>query len=186
MKQINRIEKYVKENMDEFDWVHTKGVRIIAEELAGLEKADKDIVDIAALFHDISKAKVSPIRHAKESAKMAKSFLKKMKYNDGFIERAVECVAAHSSPWTKNAPMPKSIEAKVVFDADMLQQLSSFGIIKHILKYKKKTFKEIIKNSEDDLANIAFKLLLTKNGKRIGRSKVRYVKEFFKLTRESY
>jgi len=78
-------------------------------------------------------------------------------------------------------PTPKSIEAKILFDADMLQQLCSFGIVKHILKYKDKPYKKFIKNSKHDLIEFAFGLLITKNRKRIGQEKVKYMKEFFKM-----
>ena len=183
MKRIKIIENFAKENMDELDWIHTKEVRTIAKKLAGSEKANKEIVDVAVLFHDVSKSKTELLKHAVESAKIAEKFLKKIGYDEKFIEQVVECIITHSSPWAKNAPMPKSIEAKVLFDADMIQQLGPFGIVKHILKYKDKPFDKIIKNSKYDLVEFAFGLLLTKNGKRIGREKVKYVREFFKLIR---
>jgi uncharacterized protein len=179
-QKIKIIEKFAKENLDELDWLHTKEVRIIAEKLADLEKADKKVVDTAALLHDVSKSKVSLLKHAEKSAEMAEKLLRKLKFNENFIEQVVECIAVHSSPWVKSGSMPKTIEAKVLFDADMLQQLSPLGIVKHILKYKDKPYKEIIKNSRRDLIEFAFKLLMTKNGKKIGREKVKYVREFFK------
>jgi len=185
MKQTKIIEKFIEENIDELDWAHTKEVRAIAKKLADLEKANKEIVDIAALLHDVSKSETVLLEHAAESAKMAEKFLEKLEYDEEFIKRVVECIITHSSPWAKNAPMPKSIEAKVLFDADMLQQLSPFGIVKHILKYKNEPFNKIVKNSKDDLVKFAFELLLTKSGKRIGKEKVKYVKEFFKLIKNN-
>ena len=179
-QKIIQIEKFAKENLSEIDWIHTKEVRTIAKKLARLEKADKKVVDIAALLHDVSKSKVSLLKHAEKSAEMVGKLLRKLKFDENFIKQTVDCIAAHSSPWAKKGPTPKSIEAKILFDADMLQQLSPFGIVKHILKYKDKPYKEIIKNSKHDLIEFAFKLLITKSGKKIGREKVRYVKEFFR------
>lgn len=132
------------------------------------------------MLHDVSKQRVGLLKHAEKSAEMAEKLLRKLKFDENFIKQTIECITSHSSPWAKNGPMPKTIEAKVLFDADMLQQLSSFGIIKHILKYKNKPYKEIIKKSKHDLIKFAFKLLMTKNGKKIGREKIKYVKNFFK------
>lgn len=179
-QKIIQIEKFARENLNDLDWIHTKEVRAIAKKLSGFEKADKKVVDIAALLHDVSKQKVSLLKHAEKSAEMAEKLLRELKFDDDFIKQTIECIAAHSSPWAKNGPMPKSIEAKVLFDSDMLQQLSPFGIVKHILKYKDKAYQGIIKNSKHDLIEFAFKLLMTKNGKKIGREKVRYVREFFR------
>ena len=53
--QLNKIEKFVESKLDSLNWYHTQAMRPIAKKLAGLEKADKDIVDVAVLFHDIVK-----------------------------------------------------------------------------------------------------------------------------------
>jgi len=179
IKNIKQIEDFIKNNLDELTWVHTQAIRSIAQRLVKLENADKDIVEIAVLFHDIARTKASPLEHAREGAKITKEFLKKLNFDGEFIKKVVHCIETHSSPWAKNAPMPSTIEAKIVFDADMIQQLGAFGIIKHILKYKDKNFSELIEAAEKDLINIAFKLLITKSGKKLGKEKIDYVKKFF-------
>ena len=138
------------------------------------------MVEVAVLLHDVLKTKSSLLNHAKAGTKLSEKFLKKMNFDERFIKRVLHCIESHSSPWSKNGPMPKTIEAKVVFDADMIQQLGPFGITKHILKYKENDFSEIIKFSRNDLVNQAFGLLITKSGKKMGKRKLKYVKEFFK------
>ena len=56
-EQIQKIEKFVSSKLDSLNWEHSKGIRPIAQKLARLEKADKDIVDVAVMFHDLGKIK---------------------------------------------------------------------------------------------------------------------------------
>lgn len=178
MNKLQKIEEFVKKNVDEANWIHTQAMRPIAERLAELEGADKVVVDVAVLFHDIAKDKVSLLEHAQKSAEMCEDYLK-TSYSLEHIKKVVYCIKTHSAPWAKNAPMPNTIEAKVLFDADMIQQLSAFGIAKHILKYKDKNFNDLIESSKKDLVG-AYELLMTESGKKLGKERINYVKTFFK------
>ena len=179
-KEIKEIESFVKKEVDELTWVHTQSVRLIAKKLAKSEKADIDIVEIAALLHDVAKDKSTLFGHAKEGARICRKYLKKMNYPSDFISKVVHCVESHSTPWSKRGPMPLTIEAKVIFDADMNQQLGSLGIVKHILKHKEKQFNELLKHAEKDLVN-AYKLQITKSGKKLAKKRVKFVKDFFEI-----
>ncbi len=82
----------------------------------------------------------------------------------------------------KEEPVPKIAknpeEEKILFDADMLQQLGPFGIAKHVLKYKDKKFNELTKLGKADLVGVS-NLLMTESGKKLGKGKIDYVKDFF-------
>lgn len=179
MNKDIQIEEFVKSNLSQLNWHHTKGMRFVGKKLAELEDADFEVVDVAILFHDI--AKDSTKNHAKESALLCEKFLVELEFDLSFIGQVKHCVESHSTPWNpeKYKIMPKTMEAKVVFDADMIQQLSPFGIIKHILEFKDENYQEMIKKSMDTLER-AYSLLLTRNGKIMGEEKIKKVREFFK------
>ena len=176
--EIKQIEQYARKNLSDLNWFHTKGVRLIAHNLSEKEKGDKRIIDIAVLLHDIAKDKKSLLSHAQSGSSVAKKLLKELKYDKKFINQVVHCIKSHSSPWAKNGPMPKSIEAKIVFDADMVQQLSPLGIVKHILKYKNRNFQNLIILAKKDLLNIN-NIILTTNGKKMAAKRIKYIKNFF-------
>ena len=180
--QVEKIEKFIESKLDSLNWYHTQETRKIAQKLARLEKADKEIVDVAVLFHDLGKIKIIGLGHAEVSATMARKFLEQEKYQQNFVEEAVYCIISHEMPWQNQSYLVKTSEAKVVFDADMIQQLSEFGIIKQAINHQgiiKKDFHEGIIKSRDQLFK-AYNLLLTDNGRKMAEPGYKFVKDFFK------
>ena len=178
--QVEKIEKFVEAKLDSLNWEHTQEVRKIAQKLARLEKADKEIIDVAVLFHDIGKYKGDD-GHVQRSADITRKFLEREGLNQRFVEEVVYCVIAHELPWKNQSNLINTTEAKVVFDADIIQQLSEFGIIKHTLAYQeiiKKDFREGMIKSRDQLFK-AYNLLLTKNGQKLAEEGYKFVKEFY-------
>ena len=98
-KQTRLVEQFVKSKLDVLNWMHTNSVRPIAKEIAKEERADKDIVDVAVLFHDIAKTDLKKeLYHHKQGAEIAKKFLKKLKLKKEFIDAVYHCVLSHSTP----------------------------------------------------------------------------------------
>ncbi|MBU1037156.1 HD domain-containing protein [Patescibacteria group bacterium] len=181
-EQIKKIEKFVSQKLTSLIWYHTQAIRPLAKKLAGLEKADKEIVDAAILFHDIGYVKGGSNDHAQRSAEIARKFLEKEGFEQKFIEEVVYCILVHSAPWENQSNLVKTIEAKVVFDADMIQQLSEFGIIKHTLLYQETILKDFIKGiiqSRDQFFK-AYNLIITQNGRKLAEEGYKYVKNFYK------
>jgi len=195
-KQLNLIEEFVKNKLDVLNWMHTEAVRPIARYIAEKEGADREIVDVAILFHDITKTRLErELYHHKEGADIAKGFLKKIKVDPRFIKEVYHCVLAHSTPLRyfrskakkehKSAsflPWPKTKEAKVLFDADMVQQISPYGIAKGLyvsyVTYKK-DFKKGFLSVKKTLMEDAYKNIFTKTGKRLAKQRIKYLKNFF-------
>lgn len=195
-KQLKQIEKFVENKLDELNWMHTQAIRPIANYIAKKEKADEKVVDVAVLFHDITKTNLKKeLYHHKEGADIAKNFLKKIKVDKKFIDKVYHCVISHSTPLryfrtkaekahkNKNfLPWPKTKEAKVLFDADMVQQLSPFGIMKgSFIGYKvyNKDFKENILDTKNTLMKDAYEHIFTKTGKKLAKERIKYLKDFF-------
>lgn len=111
------------------DWDHVERVYVLAQVLAKKEKADLDIVRVAALLHDIKRAGEMVVKgkicHAIEGAKEAERILRGFKLPEGFIRAVKHCIAAHRF---RNNTAPKTLEAKVLFDADKLDALGAIGV----------------------------------------------------------
>jgi uncharacterized protein len=174
--KLKEIEEFVEKNSAEREWLHTQQIRPIAAELAEKEGADKEVVDIAVLFHDIGKKSGKP--HEFESERIAREFLEKLGIDKEFIQKVCDAVRRHAGPWKEDAEMPQTIEDKVVFDADMIQQRSPFGIVKQLDDFKNWDFVDRIKKSRDQLRK-AHDLIITKSGKEMVEDKMEYIEKFF-------
>jgi len=179
--QIKKIENFVNSRLDSLNWQHTLGVREIALKLARLEKADKQIVEVAALFHDIGKDKGDK-GHIERGEKITRKYLETKKFPQNFVEEVVYCISVHSLPWENQTLLLTTPEAKVLFDADMVQQLSKFGIIKHCFIFEQ----ELINDFKSGLIKVrdalfkAYNLIITKSGQKLAEPGYKFVKDFFK------
>lgn len=204
-KIISKIEKDAKKYFVGasgcHDWTHIERVRNLALHIGKKEKADLGIVEVAALLHDIARKKEmtskGKICHAQESAKLAKHILKKYKFAENQIENILHCIAAHRF---RKSLAPKTIEAKVIYDADKLDSIGAVGIGRDFLfagynrtklytgKEKYYASKGIDRSyTEDDtgIMEYEFKLkrikdkILTKEGKKIARERHNFMVRFF-------
>ena len=124
---LRRNQEYI-EKVDSYDfWEnHIKFVLDEALKLASVYGADKEIVELGALLHDI--ALVSNVGtkadHHTNGAKIAEEILTNLKYPQDKKERVVNCVLHHRS--SKNA---ENIEELCVCDADILAHFDNIPMI---------------------------------------------------------
>lgn len=110
------------------DLAHVERVVRTAKRLANIEGAQLEIVIPAAWLHDLW---VAPKKYrdrpklAAHSAKAATEFLRKSGYPRTLISGIHHCIVAHSF---SGKIKPRTIEAKVVQDADRLDALGAIGI----------------------------------------------------------
>jgi len=110
------------------DKYHVERVYNLATRLAQEEGADLDIVKAAVLLHDIARAMEDEGTiddHAKEGAKMARKILEDINYPKQKIADVVHCIEMHRF---RKGLMPKSLEAKILQDADRLDIIGAIGI----------------------------------------------------------
>jgi len=109
------------------DFDHILRVLALAERIARAEGADLRIVRTAALLHDWGRgdADVAGADHAQEAAHRARRLLSERGEDTRWIEEVVHAIAAHRF---RTHPMPNTLEAQVLFDADKLDAIGAIGI----------------------------------------------------------
>jgi uncharacterized protein len=112
---------------------HVLRVLGTAEWLAGQVGADGEIVRAAALLHDASGAapgsQSGRTHHEQASAAFAREILQAEGWPLERIEAVEHCIRAHRY---RSAEAPRTIEARVLFDADKLDVLGAFGVARTI------------------------------------------------------
>jgi len=110
------------------DFSHVMRVYRNAELLCKKEKVDPELVLASALLHDLASFRKSDPRNRTASAKSAlraKKILRKLGYGDGEIATVSDAIRDHS--FSKNAA-PKTVEGRILQDADRLDALGAIGI----------------------------------------------------------
>lgn len=107
------------------DFYHTLRVYKMAEEIAGQENADVNIVRLAALLHDVDDVKLSPETH--ETKKNAVDFMTANRIDNKVIDAVCKIIAEVSFAG-KDSVVPSTIEGKCVQDADRLDAMGAIGI----------------------------------------------------------
>jgi len=117
------------------DWSHVERVLKLALRIGKAEKADLDVVKVASLLHDISRRDEMKTRgsfcHAQAGAIQAIKILAKYKFAPDFVWNVLHCIRAHRFRDREN--MPKTLEAKVLFDADKLDSIGAVGLARAFL-----------------------------------------------------
>ncbi len=198
-EKIEKIKQFAKEHLDEMRWLHTRDVVKIALRLAEKENVDKEIVEISTWLHDVgfSNKRAKIITHHIYSVKMTQNLLKELNFEPKKIEQVSQCIKEHMGPATSEfldnllkaedkdwnfLPKPSTKESKIVYDADMINLSSPFGVAKLIFLNAKqgRNFKEAIIAAKI-LATQAFNDLKTKSGKEIGKKYFSATKRFLKM-----
>ncbi len=124
----NQIEEYKNNSEDHYDFwnEHIKYVYNESLDLADKYNADKEIVALGSLLHDI--ALINKVGDRKDhhinGEKIAREVLDNLKYDEAKKERVLKCVYNHRS--SKNAT---SIEELCVSDADILAHFDNIPML---------------------------------------------------------
>lgn len=126
---VNNALEYIKEifsgDSSGHDYYHTVRVYRIATEIAKQEYADVNIVQLAALLHDVDDKKLSPETHA--TKKNAVDFMTANGVDANIINIVCKIIDEVSFAGTDSV-VPSTIEGKCVQDADRLDAIGAIGI----------------------------------------------------------
>lgn len=172
------------------------------------ENVDLDILIPAALLHDIARViesqnKTGEIDHAILGGKMAEGILRSLDYEEEKIEKIKHCITTHRY---RSGNEPKTIEAKILFDADKLDVIGSIGLVRTFMiagqfgqsisrnklsndnmaanTSENGRLKDVSKHSPFIEYEVKFKKipekLFTQKAKEIGGDRLKFMDEFFK------
>lgn len=197
-----RAKKYFAGASGCHDWTHVERVYNLAINIGKKEGADLDILALASLLHDVGRKEEMKSKgrfcHAVKGSEIAREILSKYKIDEEIIDQVCHCIISHRY---RNEYEPKTIEAKVLFDADKLDGIGAIGVARDFLfaGYLKNALytgkeKELIKLGKDcaytpddtAIMEYEFKLkkvkdkITTKTGKKIAKERHDFMVLFFK------
>jgi len=116
------------------DFEHVMRVYHLATRLAQAEGADVEIVQAAALLHDVdgsapgTEGQARAAHHIR-SAEFAGDLLRREGWEEERVEAVMHCIRAHRY---RSTEAPETIEAKTLFDADKLDVIGAVGAARSI------------------------------------------------------
>lgn len=209
MKQtIENAKKYIydffKNNESSHDYYHSLRVYEMAKHILKYESANSYIVLLAALLHDVDDYKVSP--STCQNMDNAKTFLK----NNNVLEHDIVLICEIINDVAfkgKDTKIPKTIEGKIVQDADRLDALGAIGIARALtyggnknrilydpnilpnLDMKEDEYRNHISTTINHFYEKLFKLkdlMNTNVAKEIAQKRDNYMQEFIKIFKNEW
>ncbi|WP_432666524.1 HD domain-containing protein [Wukongibacter baidiensis] len=209
-KKYEKILEIVKQELScsAHDIDHIFRVCNLGMSIAKSEKqVDMDVLVPAILLHDIARVKedrdaTGSTNHAVLGSEMAGSILRGLGYEESTIKEIKHCIISHRY---RSNSKPKTIEAKILFDADKVDGMGAIGIARTFMmsaQYGSKLYDDMsqYKGMESNLAesnepknrlkhppNIEFEIkfkkipesLYTKKAKEIAEERRKYMESFF-------
>lgn len=133
MPTLEQAEGWYQNSDGVHDFDHIRRVYAMAVRLAREEGADLEIVKAAALLHDIAdSAAGTPERenHHLASALAAEKLLSEEGWPPDRIAAVQHCIRSHR--FRRKEETPRTLEAKILFDADKLDVLGAVGVARTI------------------------------------------------------
>ncbi len=128
---LSRTEAFIREQLEGdssgHDWWHIARVRASAMVIGRAENADMYVVELAALLHDVADWK---FQGGDDSAgpRAARAWLESLAVEGETIDHVCEIIATISFKGAKVATPMRTLEGRVVQDADRLDAIGAVGI----------------------------------------------------------
>ncbi len=200
------------------DWAHGRNhierVLRMAKEIGKQENANLEIIELAAILHDIfenreAHSNIERFRHEIEGSNEARRILTKVGAAESTINGVCHCIESHRK--RSGIIEPQTIEAKCLFDADKLDCIGAIGIIrstfvsfdhqqefyreeKDLEAYKHRNLRRdgTIIDYTQHSSNLEYELSLkdvakrmyTETGKKLANERSAFMDEFYSRLRE--
>ncbi len=135
MQDIHDFAQKLMSTDDIHGWGHVLRVITLCEEIAKQESCNKEILLAAAYLHDIGRAIENKpnnkgLNHAILSQQLAVPFMIKEQIPPADATQISDCIGSHC--FSAGLP-PKTIEAKILSDADKLDAMGAVGIYRMVV-----------------------------------------------------
>jgi uncharacterized protein len=167
---VEELERIVKEKMSPLEgtahsYAHVDRVVKIALLLAKKEKADMELVQIAAILHDVGRCVGQP--HNETGAKLAPEILGNLHYPRQKAEKVARIVLLHHMD---SKDKLNSIEEKIVWDADKIDLLGAVGIARGFHWCGRQSFDSAVKLAFETFTPI-YDMLNTKSARELAENR---------------
>lgn len=200
-KIYNEAKKHFINSRGSHDFDHVERVLKMTLHIGKKEGADLVILKLAAILHDVKRndadKEKGKIDHAISGAEVASEILLKYKYKEDVVAAVYHCIAAHRF---RNDIKPKTLEAKILFDADKLDSIGATGVgraflfageLKAKLHNSGMSDDKIIATKEFGKEDTAYREFLvklrhiksrmkTREGRRLAKERHAFMVKFFK------
>ena len=175
------------EKNDIHGFSHVERVLKLSSEIGTVLNANLSVIKIATLLHDVGRfmKKDDEIKnHAELSAVIAEDFFYKNDFNIsiGDVENILHCIRAHSF---SNNLEPKTLEAKILSDADKLDAIGAVGLYRTIgfTVLRNGRIADVIIHLESKIMKLKSRLYLDIS-KKIAESRERIIIDFYNEIKE--
>jgi len=186
-KSISKIKKFAFDNSEKDDihgFNHVKRIYDTCIKIGEKLNANIELLKISVLLHDIGRIdeKKDKLKrnHAEISAEKALKFLTSQDFNisSNNIDSIIHCIKAHSF---SNNIIPKTLEAKILSDADKLDALGAIGLYRMIsfTIMNKGGIKKVIEHLESKIIKLK-DLLYLDISKEIAEKRQKIILDFYK------
>lgn len=180
LRLIREAEDFVRgvfEREGAHGFSHVKRVLNLCMHIGKMEGADLEVLALAALLHDVARpleSKGIVNDHARKGAEIAREFLSRRGYTK--VEEVAHAIEAHR--FSKGIP-PKTLEAKILSDADKLDAIGAIGVARvfmysgehgRSIEYSLKHFEEKILKLRD--------MMHTETARKMALERHRFTEEF--------
>jgi len=145
---LNKVRELVKNEADEADWkYHIVPVTKYAKKLAKILNADEEVVELAALLHDIGRLRFGRENHEVTGIPEAEKILTEYNAPQNVIAEVKHCIESHRG--SKDI-QPRTTIAKIIANADAMAHFDILPVFFY-WRSKKQTFDEAFKWVEDKI-----------------------------------
>lgn len=185
-------------------WDHTLRVFRLCERIGEAEGADLDVLQVAALLHDIGRvhqdASGGTVCHAEMGEAMAQPIVERMPLSTQQKANVLHCIRTHRF---RGDQTPCTTEAKVLFDADKLDGIGAVGVARAFLfagevgarlHNPEANPEDTLPYTQDDTGYREFRIklsrvrerILTAEGRRLAAERHTFMEMFFQRFLEEY
>jgi uncharacterized protein len=130
MPTIEEIREYYPADDPVHGLSHVLRVYRLCERIGQQEKANMKVLRAAALLHDIDGDVDLREDHHLAAAAIAENILRGKDWEEADIQGVLHCIRAHR--FRDNREEPKTLEAKILFDADKLDAIGAVGVARAV------------------------------------------------------
>jgi uncharacterized protein len=191
-KTKHYVETIMKDDTSGHDYFHVMRVYETAVQLAKNTRADRLIVELASLLHDVDDPKL--VVNVDGSKTRAESFLRGESVDEGIIRHIIDILRTMSYSAYLNGTRVATIEGEIVQDADRLDAIGAIGIAR-AFAYGGSKHRPIYLGDIDDDSSIAHfyqklvklvPLINMRKAKRIARRRMRLMNRFLKAFHKDF